>query len=113
MTNRSIAIVRGRATIRRTDTQEWHVNTEASYSRVVAAACGDEPAPDFIGVRESDAWVNGDASWQVLYLARGKDFSTMSVEDQRTFLLLAAECLFGPNLDPIMLMDAVIEASEI
>lgn len=87
---------------------------QRKYNAARDVACGPLPAPDLLGNVELDMWMGKtDIAWEMLCLkGRHGDFTTLNEDAQRCFLLLAAEVLYGPNLDPELLHDCIVEANE-
>lgn len=89
------------------------------YAGVVAAADGDAPPGRMRGARsgspigpEVDEWIGPPASFEVVSLTQdGEDFALLDEDGQRSFLLLAAEALYGPHHDARTLALAIMEAN--
>lgn len=92
----------------------WPVPLESRWNEVMWGACGDEPEADALGFREAAEWVrDGDAACEVMYFSMGEDedFARLPPDDQRTYLMLAANALYGPYRDDETLGEAVIAAN--
>lgn len=77
-----------------------------AYECFIDAACGDAPSWNRSGLRELDQWVGTTpATWSALGLQGEGDFASLDEDCQRTFMLIAAEVLFGPRYSPALLAE--------
>lgn len=96
----------------------WIADREAKrrerYKTVLEAEDRMLPEGRLQGYVEVDEWVPYPTSLEVLALLDGMDGDFADAEElhQRLFLLLAAEVLYGPHHDAVLLADAVMGANE-
>jgi hypothetical protein len=89
------------------------------YERCKVAASGWAPdaqlrfvRPTYVGP-EIDQWLDSPTNWEVMsILGRREDFTMLSEEGQRLFLLFAGEALYGPNADEALRIECERIASE-
>lgn len=86
-----------------------HLQVGLMYDAVLRRVTeGEPPEPEFNGLVELDAWIPNAAGWLMLYVNESsevKDFTDLDDVEQRVFMLIAAEALYGPLRDDALLCE--------
>lgn len=104
-------------TIRLEYIRDYRIPLPERHRQLVEAATGDAPEPEDTAfgrfAPEFDTWLDGPVRLEVMVLQEhGEDFAKLPEDEQRMYLLIAAEVLYGPARDLHLLAEAVRDANE-